>query len=193
MIDNPKLPWCDTRNGDIRNDIDTSVGEMYRAQSEFRLMTDLETHALTFRKTQCRIHQQHVAERNKCRVLRNRVVALRHIYDVVRNVFLHHKPRSAAQAKAFPLANGMEPEALVTTKFLACFQLDDIARHFAQVFTDIIVVVDFSQEANSLTVMPLLGFTDDLSALVLVYQAVKNSVTPEITAQADAKLKSWFA
>ena len=40
--------------------------------------------------------------------------------------------------------------------------------------------------------IPLLGFTDDLSALILVYQAVKNSVTPEITAQADAKLKSWF-
>lgn len=40
--------------------------------------------------------------------------------------------------------------------------------------------------------IPLLGFTDDLSALVLAYQAVKTSVTPEITAQADAKLKSWF-
>lgn len=41
--------------------------------------------------------------------------------------------------------------------------------------------------------IPLLGFTDDLSALVLAYQAVKTSVTPEITARADAKLKSWFA
>ena len=121
MIDNPELTRRNARNGHIGDDVNTSVGEMNRAQGKLRLMTDLEAHALTFRETQCRVHQQHVGERNKGRILRNRVVALRHIDDVVRNVFLDDKPRSTAQTKALSLTNGMEPKTLVTPQFLTRF------------------------------------------------------------------------
>lgn len=41
-------------------------------------------------------------------------------------------------------------------------------------------------------VIPVLGFTDDVAALTLAYNAIKASVTPEIEAKAKAKLEEWF-
>lgn len=41
-------------------------------------------------------------------------------------------------------------------------------------------------------VIPALGFTDDIAALTLAYQAVKNSVTPDIEEKAKSKLAEWF-
>lgn len=41
-------------------------------------------------------------------------------------------------------------------------------------------------------VIPVLGFTDDIAALTLVYKAIKASVTPEIEAKAQAKVDEWF-
>ena len=41
-------------------------------------------------------------------------------------------------------------------------------------------------------VIPVLGFTDDVAALTLAYNAIKASVTPEIEAKAKAKLAEWF-
>lgn len=41
-------------------------------------------------------------------------------------------------------------------------------------------------------VIPVLGFTDDVTALTLAYNAIKASVTPEIEAKAKAKLAEWF-
>jgi len=38
----------------------------------------------------------------------------------------------------------------------------------------------------------MLGFTDDIAAIMLAYNAIKNSVTPEIEAKANAKLAVWF-
>lgn len=40
--------------------------------------------------------------------------------------------------------------------------------------------------------LPMLGFTDDFAALALAYKAISSNVTPDITAQADAKLGKWF-
>ncbi len=40
--------------------------------------------------------------------------------------------------------------------------------------------------------IPVLGLLDDATALKLAYDAVKNSVTPEIEAQAMATIDKWF-
>lgn len=40
--------------------------------------------------------------------------------------------------------------------------------------------------------LPALGFTDDLAALVIVYNKVSKAITPEVKAQAKAKLYTWF-
>jgi uncharacterized membrane protein YkvA (DUF1232 family) len=40
--------------------------------------------------------------------------------------------------------------------------------------------------------IPVVGFADDLAALVAAYKAVKVCVTPEVIAQAKAKAHEWF-
>lgn len=41
-------------------------------------------------------------------------------------------------------------------------------------------------------VIPVVGFTDDLAALVACYKTVKANITPAIQQQAKAKLEEWF-
>ena len=45
------------------------------------------------------------------------------------------------------------------------------------------LVVDF---------LPLVGYSDDLAALMIALHAVATNITPEIKAQAKAKLTKWF-
>ena len=45
------------------------------------------------------------------------------------------------------------------------------------------LVVDF---------LPLVGYSDDLAALMIALHAVATNITPEIKAQAKAKLSKWF-
>ena len=40
--------------------------------------------------------------------------------------------------------------------------------------------------------LPVVGFSDDLAALVAVYMAMSSSVTPAIEAQARERLEKWF-
>lgn len=40
--------------------------------------------------------------------------------------------------------------------------------------------------------IPIAGFTDDLAALTWAIYCVAKNITPEIKAQAKAKLKEWF-
>lgn len=41
-------------------------------------------------------------------------------------------------------------------------------------------------------IIPVVGFTDDLAALVACYKTVKANITPAIQQQAKAKLEEWF-
>ena len=43
-----------------------------------------------------------------------------------------------------------------------------------------------------LDLIPALGFTDDIAALTLAYKAIQSSITPEIKALAEAKVKEWL-
>ena len=45
------------------------------------------------------------------------------------------------------------------------------------------LVVDF---------LPLVGYSDDLAALMIALHAVATNITPEIKAQAKSKLTKWF-
>ena len=45
------------------------------------------------------------------------------------------------------------------------------------------LVVDF---------LPIVGYSDDLAALMIALHAVATNITPEIKAQAKAKLTKWF-
>ena len=40
--------------------------------------------------------------------------------------------------------------------------------------------------------IPMVGFSDDLAALIAVYVAMKRSITPEIEFQAKERLQRWF-
>ena len=40
--------------------------------------------------------------------------------------------------------------------------------------------------------IPVIGFTDDLTALTTAYEIVKSSITPEIEARAKAKADELF-
>ena len=73
---------------------------------------------------------------------RCRIVAMRDIKDVVGDILFDNKPRTSGEAHAFALANGMEPESTMLTDATTGLQLDDITRLFAEVTTDIVVVVD---------------------------------------------------
>ena len=86
-------------------------------------------------------------------VLRFRVVAVGDVDDVALDILLDDEPRTAAQAQSFPLADGMEPIAVVLAQYLARFQFDDFSDTFAQVTLDEVVVIDFTEEADALAVL----------------------------------------
>lgn len=41
--------------------------------------------------------------------------------------------------------------------------------------------------------IPFIGFSDDVGAIMAAYNAVKNSITPEIDQRAKEKLALWFS
>jgi uncharacterized membrane protein YkvA (DUF1232 family) len=45
------------------------------------------------------------------------------------------------------------------------------------------LVVDF---------LPIVGYSDDLAALMIALHAVASNITPEVKTQAKAKLSKWF-
>ena len=62
----------------------------------------------------------HIADHEPVLLLRFRIVATTHVDDILLDVFLDYKPRSTAEIQALTLTDGMEPEALMRAKDLAC-------------------------------------------------------------------------
>ena len=58
---------------------------------------------------------------------RLRVVAVRHVKNILRYILLHHKPRTTPEAHTLALSDGMEPQALVLTDATTGLQLYYIA------------------------------------------------------------------
>ena len=86
-------------------------------------------------------------------ILRLGIVAVGDVDDVPPDVLLDDEPRAAAQSQSFPLADGVEPIAVVLAQHFAGLQLHDLARPASEVTLDEIVVVDFSQETDALAVL----------------------------------------
>ena len=82
-----------------------------------------------------------------------RVVAMRHIEDILFYVLLYHKPRSAAETHTLTLSYRMEPQPLMLSDALTRFQLYHITRLFTQIATDIVVIIHFPQETDALRVL----------------------------------------
>ena len=99
--------------------------------------------------------EMEILKREILLVRRLRVVAVTHVENVLLHILLDYEPRSAAEAQPLALADGMEPQALVGADSLARLHLNHVARFLAQVPADVIVIVDLSQEANSLTILAL--------------------------------------
>ena len=69
------------------------------------------------------------------------VVAVRHIDDVLFDVFLDDKPRTTTQSQTLALAYGVKPVTFVLTYLLACFQFNHVTRPFAKIAADIVIIV----------------------------------------------------
>ena len=96
------------------------------------------------------------------------VVAVGDVEDVVGDVFFDDEPGTTGEAHTLALADGVEPEAFVLPDATPRLEFDDIARVLAEVATDIVVVVDFSQEADALGVLAL-GIDQVLTLCNLTY------------------------
>ena len=99
--------------------------------------------------------EMEILKREILLVRRLRVVAVTHVENVLLHILLDYEPRTAAEAQPLTLADGMEPQALVGADSLARLHLYHVARFLAQVPADVIVIVDLSQEVNSLTILAL--------------------------------------
>lgn len=84
-------------------------------------------------------------------------VGVGNVDDVAINVFVHHKPRTASEAKALALADGVEPIALVLTYDVACFALDNGSLTGTEEGADIVGIVDLTQETDALAVATVGG------------------------------------
>lgn len=119
----------------------------------------------------------HLVEVERATILLGRAVAVRDVDDVVIDVLAHHIPRTAAQAQAFALPDCVEPIAAVLAQLAASLQLDDGAGTLAQVAADEVVIVDLTQEADTLAVTTMrIGqahFLGDAAHLLLGHVAYR--------------------
>ena len=79
-------------------------------------------------------------------------ICVGYIDNVARNVLVRDKPWATVQTEALALADGMKPIAVVTADDAARFLLNDVALLFAKERAQIVVVIDFAQETDALTV-----------------------------------------
>lgn len=86
-------------------------------------------------------------------VLKEIVVAMGNVENVLFQILFHHEPRTTTQPESLALSDGMKPVSVVLAHFLARFDFDDRSFSFAQEATYEVVVIDFSQEADALRIL----------------------------------------
>ena len=77
---------------------------------------------------QLAVDAMEVADGEILLVGRLRVVAMRHVDDILLRVFLDDEPRAATQSHPLTLSDGVEPMAFVLPDLLASLQFYQIAR-----------------------------------------------------------------
>ena len=75
------------------------------------------------------------------------------VEDIVRDILFDYEPRATGEPHAFALADGMEPEATVKADATPALEFDDITRILTEITTDIVVVVDLTQETDTLRIL----------------------------------------
>ena len=82
-----------------------------------------------------------------------RVVAMGDIENVALYILLDNKPWTATKTKSLALTDGVEPQTLVGTYAATSLQLDDISGIVAEITLDVIVVINFAEEAYALRIL----------------------------------------
>ena len=77
------------------------------------------------------------------------------VEDVVGDVFFDDEPGATGEAHAFALTDGMEPEAFVLTDTTTSFEFDDITGVLSEITTDIVIIIDLTQETDALGILAL--------------------------------------
>lgn len=105
-----------------------------------------------------------------------RLEALADVEYVGSDVLLHNIPWTAAEAQTVALADSVKPQSLMATYQLARLQLKHVARTLAEIAADVVVVVDFAEEADALRVLALgvyqvfaFGYGTHLVLFVMAY------------------------
>ncbi len=153
IINYAELAWSYTMNCLFRMNHPSAIIEFFdSSRMILRCMTNLESYLLHrhFPGKEMEILQGEILL-----IGRLRVVAVTHVENILLHILLDYKPRSAAEAQSLALADGMEPQALVFADTLARLQFNHVARFFAQVPADVIVIVNMSKKADSLTILAL--------------------------------------
>ena len=96
-----------------------------------------------------------IGEEELAAVLLPRVISVGHENNVFLNVFLDNKPRTATEAEALSLADGVKPIAVVSANLAPRFKLNDIAFLLSEELAEKTAVIDFSEEADALAVAAL--------------------------------------
>ena len=78
-----------------------------------------------------------------------------YIQNIVIHILLDDEPRSTAKAQSFALTDGMEPQSLMFADTLSGLHFNHIASFFAQISTDVIIIINLSKKADSLTILSL--------------------------------------
>lgn len=96
-----------------------------------------------------------IGEEELAAVLLPRVISVGHENNVFLNVFLDNKPRTATEAEALSLADGVKPIAVMSANLAPRFKLNDIAFLLSEELAEKTAVIDFSEEADALAVAAL--------------------------------------
>jgi len=137
------------------NNLPFIVGIQYFSFGKFRCMSDFEGYFRFFRFVLPWIfsNKMKIAHRKYITILRLHIVTAGNVNDIGSNVFFYHIPGPARKSQTFALSNGMKPVTFVFSQNFPCFPFYNWAFFFSQISTNEIIVVNFSQETDSLTVL----------------------------------------
>ena len=79
-----------------------------------------------------------------------RVISMGYVEDIPCHILLDYEPRTSAKAHALTLADSVKPEAFMFSDTIPRFQFYHITRVLAQVTSQIVIIIDFPQEADTL-------------------------------------------
>ena len=129
VVDDAELAWGDAMNRRIGvNHITTFAQTLQFGRQVFGRVANLQR---DIRWGQLSVDAVEVHNRKVLLIGCRRVVAVRHIDDVLFDVFLDDEPRTTTQSHTLALTDGVEPVAFVLSYFLASLQFYHVARKFA--------------------------------------------------------------